>query len=177
MSVENSIGVQRLPWAGHEAAGLPSGMWRASNTVVMDASGGNAEAKIVFQFAADPLQGLVYHLGQAWVTVSGAAGDVNFVLKTASMGYAGVAFALAIFGTLTRLALTNEANVRAEDARGLRGHLLGMPVTTGDDATLEVIVPNVDGDVLLLTTIGYVWSQLAIGQAGAPRLPDGALWG
>jgi hypothetical protein len=140
----------------------------------MDASGGVAEAKIVFQFAADPLQGLVYHLGQAYVTVSGAAGAVAYTMKTASMGYGGLPFALAMTGSLVQT--QTEANLNGDEVTGMKNHLLGMPMATGDDATLECAVINTNGDVLLFTAMGYVWSQLAIGQAGFPKLPPGAIW-
>ncbi len=174
MAIENSVGVQRLPWGGHESGGLPSGIWRASNTVVMDGSGGLAEAKLIFQFAADPLQGLVYHLGQLWITISGSVAAQVAIIKTASMGYANVGFG---FDMQVQLILGNTENhPEPRDVAGMRNHLLGMPMTTGDDATLEVATNNVNGDVLLVTAIGYVWSQLAIGQAGFPQLPPGALW-
>ncbi len=168
--------VRPLPWSlQDDGQGSPTGVWTGSVTVVMDGSSGSAVGEIVFSLQANGALGILYHLGEVFVAVSGNAADQEGVLKSGAMGYGPNQFDLNAFLELVGQTGSTEGLLRPADLRGLRNILLGMPLGT-DDAVLQVTVANVNGDVLLVTAKGYYWDQARMAQVGAPRLPAGALW-
>jgi len=182
MAVENSNPIQRLPWAGGTGTGRPSGMWSGVVTTIMDASGGLAAGGLVFQEAGDPLNAILYHLGQFFIIVSGAAGNQQAQLKTNGMGWGDQTSFSGSFQFNQTMLLPAAPSGGAEVAttgHGSAGRswLLGVPLRSVDAAELQANVANVNGDTLTLAALGYYWDQTALAQLGAPRLPEGNIWG
>lgn len=181
MSVSNIVPIRRLPWGGGTGQGRPSGMWIGVATVIMDASGGIAEAQIQFQAASDPLQALMYHVGQMYVTISGGTAAANYQVKSNAMDWgpgSGGGFPWQHNFVVQSLG----GVVGGSESPGIwrdsgKNILLGTPLAEVDPAVLEAIGVNTNGDTLTLTAMGYVWSQTALSEPGAPLLPEGSPWG
>lgn len=179
MSVSNVVPIRRLPWGGGTGLGRPDGMWVGVATALGDGSGGIIEAQLQFQAAASPLQALLYHLGQCFVVKSGIASAEAFQLKTQLMGWGPEVFSWQVnMNMLSLTAASGLTEVAAPYNQLPKNILLGTPLADASDpAVLEAINRNVTGDNLTLAAMGYVWSQVALAQPGAPRLPEGNLWG
>lgn len=177
MTIVNLEPIQRLPWAGGTGVGRPTGLWIGSSTVIMNVSGGLANAQLQFQAAASPLQALLYHVGQIWVIQSGVSTTRRFVVKTQEMGWSGLSWQTNFtVDTATAGSPTGFAEISAPVNQLPKNILLGTPLPSTDPAIIEAIGQNVDGDTLTLFCMGYVWSQTALNEAGGPRLPEGSLW-
>lgn len=181
MAVSNIVPIRRLPWGGGTGLGRPTGLWVGVATVIMDVSGGNAEAQLQFQAAADPLQALLYHVGQLYIIFSGNGSTRTVNLKTQEMGWGpgtGVGFSWQTnLGINMPASAAGFGEVAAQLNHIPKNILLGTPLASTDPAVLEAISDNVNGDTLTLAAMGYVWSQTALGEAGGPRIPEGSPWG
>lgn len=182
MAVSNIVPIRFLPWNVGVRPGDPSGMWVGVASVIMDASGGVAEAQLQFQAAGSPLQAILYHVGQLFVNVPGNFNVGEVQIKTQEMGWGpgaalgtGFPWQVNIGATTINDAGTSETALPWNQVP--KNILLGTPLPSSDPAVLEAIHANVDGDILTLAALGYWWSQRALGEVGAPRLPEGAIWG
>jgi len=181
MAVVNIVPYRQLPWGGGTGLGRPTGMWVGVATAIHDGTGGVAEAAIQFQAAGDPLQALLFHLGQVWLSKSGITTAQDFQLKTQEMGWgpgAGVGFSwqMNLAGRFLD-AVSGGSEIAAPWDELPKNILLGTPLPSVDPAILELIVDNSNGDTHTLMAMGYYWNQTALAALGAPRLPEGALWG
>jgi len=172
MAVNLTVNVERLPWR----QGLV-GVWRGSDSVTHDASGGSAQVDIIFKEAGGPLGALLYSLESITLFQSGIATDVTAALVTSNLGYlrGGLipggnfvwqrTFVLRAAGTTTTSVITSEA------AEACRGAILGVPLTVAGESRLRFQLPNTNGDTSTMVALGYVWDQRAITGPEGPRRP------
>jgi len=172
MSVELDVNVERLPWRQGVV-----GVWRGSDSITHDGTGGFARINIIFHVAGDPLGALLYSLESITLFQTGIATDVTATLVTANLGYLrGGATPSGNFVwqrtfVLRAASTTSTSVITSEAAEACRGAILGVPLTSAGESRLAFQLPNTDGDLSTMVALGYVWDQRALTGPEGPRRP------
>lgn len=147
---------------------MPLGIWRATESVIGDASGGVEEIDIRFQFTDGPRSSLLFSLEQYHVSATRAsAGTVR--MQTLNMDRQDPTTLPTPIWSVPLLP-ASQGGVATADAE--RGRLfLGAPSGPNETSILLFSLNNVLNDILHVTAGGYYWGPRSINAEGGPSKP------
>lgn len=177
MTIVADAHVQQRTWRGYDDPGLPVGMFITQGTVLGDASGGRQLVIFTFKGEAEPASGRFYNLEQVEIHYT-QVGSIAFALVATNWDIIGPT------GLVNRQwggSLADNNNNVTAMTTFLQ---LPLPIFLGTaapvsalSAQLEVGVPNILAQTLLVTLQGYIWEPRSVMAEGGLRRPVDSLYG
>ena len=177
MTVSTTARLAFLPFRS-PGGPFPDGIWTSQQTLIMDASGGDAIITHEVLLLTEPFSALMLTLEQ--ITIDDAVNvATNYIFE--AIGFeehnpVGNNNVLVIFQTLD--APGSVADALSPERMMRKPIFLGRADrTSGQNTAMSLRGPNVDGGSLRDALWGYYWGPGAMNEPGGPQRPPGSLFG
>ena len=177
MTILVDVGINRLPWRGSPAEGLPVGVWQANGTVVGDASGGTQRVRFCFGTEGQPISGMLYNLEQLSCLISEGTERTGFLLfSNMTPGPVG------LFDRIWPLLFENMSGLVNTGLRDMQQQLplfIGARLRDADSpGEVQIGMDNLGVTVSLSASgMGYIWEPRSLLIPGGLRRPADSIFG
>lgn len=173
MTIKQENVVQVYPSRGYEAGtGLPGGVWRGVARVVGDASGGFAQARLIFNQDGAPFNSNDYSLEQLALE-NGVSTAVNYQINTQNMlGTFALDDTVGLrFGMDLEDPITQDVAPNLRDLRLPLRMWIGHQNTSAIQCFIMAQTVNILNTVSTFWAMGYYWGPGARNALGGIKYP------
>lgn len=178
MAVATNFRIERQAWNGSDWPGYPTGVWVGQGAVAGDGSGGDIQARFLFQLSAEALSAQLYSLEQLSVEFAAISIGRQLIMETRNMGrlttdrpMANRAWQMPV---IDGIAGASQDAMRSDALP--RTIFLGAPNAPAVECALLFATLNATGTTLTAALWGYVWDPGALNAPGGLTKPADALW-